>query len=143
MADLPNQDFPTILGPDANFNGELSFDKGMRLHGRFEGKITTPGKIHVASEAKMQATVEAGSINIEGEVNGNLTASDRIELKKSARYEGDLKAAKLIVEEGAIFSGHVSVGPDAVKKGASTPPSIGRPANGPVGPVASPALQRP
>jgi len=48
-------------------------------------------------------------------VHGNLSASDRIELKQTARYEGDLKAAKLVVDEGAVFSGHVSVGPDAVK----------------------------
>jgi hypothetical protein len=74
----------------------------------------------------MQADVEAGSIIIEGDVRGNLTATDRIELKQSARYEGDLSASKLVVDEGAVFSGHVTVGPDAVKGG--TPTSGGRPA---------------
>ena len=114
-------DFPTILGPDANFKGELSFDKGMRLMGKFEGKVNTPGRIHVAKEAKMSADVEAGGIVVEGEVHGNLSANDRIEMKNSARYEGDLRASKLIVEEGAAFSGHVTVGPDAVKNGQQTP----------------------
>ncbi len=106
-----NQEFPTILGADADFKGELKFEKGMRLMGRFEGKVTTPGRIHVAKEAHMQADVEAGGIVVEGEVMGNLSANDRIELKNSARYEGDLRASKLVVDEGAIFSGHVSVGP--------------------------------
>jgi cytoskeletal protein CcmA (bactofilin family) len=59
---------------------------------------------------------------VEGEVHGNLAAADRIELKTSARYEGDLRANKLVVEEGAVFTGHVSVGPDAVK--ANTPPRV-------------------
>jgi cytoskeletal protein CcmA (bactofilin family) len=118
MADASPQEYPTILGPDAVFKGELSFDKGMRLQGRLEGKITTPGRVHVAKEAKMAADVEAGAIFVEGEVHGNLTASDRIELKNSARYEGDLRASKLVVEEGAIFTGHVSVGPEAVKQRA-------------------------
>src|SRR6476660_4778432 len=108
-------DFPTILGPDANFKGELSFEKGMRLMGKFEGKVNTPGRIHVAKEAKMSADVEAGGIVVEGEVHGNLSANDRIELKQSARYEGDLRATKLVVDEGAVFSGHVTVGPDSVK----------------------------
>ena len=46
MADVTSsQEFPTILGPDANFKGELSFDKGMRVHGRVEGKITSAGQI--------------------------------------------------------------------------------------------------
>src|SRR3954462_4539954 len=108
-----NQEFPTILGPDAKLKGEISFDKGMRVHGQVEGKITSPGRLHVAREAKIQADVSAGSIIVEGEVRGNMTAGDRIELKQSARYEGDLRASKLVVDEGAVFSGHVNVGPDA------------------------------
>lgn len=127
MADGPNQanqgnqEFPTILGPDATFKGELSFEKGMRLMGRFEGKVTTPGRVHITREAKMAADVEAGGIVVEGEVQGNLSAADRIELKNSARYEGDLRASKLVVDEGAVFSGHVSVGPDSVKGGNQQP----------------------
>lgn len=133
MADLGNQDFPTVLGPDANFKGELTFDKGMRLQGRFEGKINTNGRLHVAKEAKMQADVDAGSITVEGDVKGNLTASDRIELKASSRYEGDLHASRLVVEEGAVFSGQVTVGPDAVKgRPSGAPPvSAGVPIGGP------------
>ncbi len=115
MADPVNQDFPTILGPDASFKGELSFEKGMRLHGKFEGKIITPGKLHIAKEAKMSADVDSGGITVEGEVTGNLTASDKIELKQSARYEGDLRTSRLVVDEGAILVGHVTVGPEAVK----------------------------
>jgi cytoskeletal protein CcmA (bactofilin family) len=129
MAEAANQDYPTILGPDATFKGELTFEKGMRLQGKFEGTIHTPGRLHVAKEARMQADVDAGSIIVEGAVKGNLSASDRIELKQSANYEGDLKASKLVVDEGAVFSGHVSVGPDAVKKTAPqpAPPLINRP----------------
>jgi cytoskeletal protein CcmA (bactofilin family) len=131
MAEVGPQDFPTVLGPDASFKGEMSFDKGMRLQGRFEGKITTGGRLHVAREARLQADVEAAAIIVEGEVKGNLNASDRIELKQSAHYEGDLRASKLVVDEGAVFSGHVTVGPEAVKNrpagsgGAQQP----RPAN--------------
>jgi cytoskeletal protein CcmA (bactofilin family) len=118
MADSAPQDYATIIGPDATFKGELSFDKGMRIHGRVEGKITTAGRVHVAKEAKLQADVEAGSILVEGEIHGNLAAGDRIELKNSARYEGDLRAGKLVVEEGAVFTGHVNVGPEAIKSPA-------------------------
>ncbi len=115
MADIGNQEYPTVLGPDASFKGELTFEKGLRLQGKFEGKITTAGRLHVAKEARMQADVESGAIIVEGDVKGNLVAADRIELKQSARYEGDLRAPKLTVDEGACFTGHVSVGPDAVK----------------------------
>src|SRR5438552_2752414 len=119
-----NQEFPTVLGPDASFKGELSFEKGLRLMGKFEGRITSAGRLHIAKEARMQADVESGAIIVEGEVKGNLVANDRIELKQSARLEGDLRATKLTVDEGAVFSGHVTVGPDAVK---NRPPQAGRP----------------
>jgi cytoskeletal protein CcmA (bactofilin family) len=115
MADTTSQDFPTILGPDASFKGELTFEKGMRLHGKFDGTINTPGRVHVSKEAKMQANVDAGAVIVEGDVHGNLSANDRIELKQTARYEGDLRASRLVVDEGAILVGHVTVGPDAVK----------------------------
>lgn len=129
MADNAGQEFPTIIGPDASFKGELSFEKGLRLQGKFEGKINTAGKLHIAREAKMNADVDAGAITVEGEVKGNLSANDRIELKASARYEGDLHASKLVVDEGAIFSGHVQVGPDSGKPRSpvSTGPSAARP----------------
>ena len=117
MAETGTQDTPTILGPDAVFKGEITFEKGMRLLGRFEGKITSGGRVQVAKEAKMQADVEAATIVIEGEVKGNLNCTDRIELKQSARYEGDLRTSRLVVDEGAVFSGHVTVGPDAIKGG--------------------------
>jgi cytoskeletal protein CcmA (bactofilin family) len=126
MADAPNaQDFPTVIGPDAAFKGEMTFEKGLRLQGRFEGRITTTGRLHVAKEARMQADVESGGITIEGEVKGALIASDRIDMRATARYEGDLRASKLTVEEGAAFSGHVTVGPDAVK---NRPPQQAAPA---------------
>jgi len=111
-----SQEYPTIIGPDASFKGELSFEKGLRLAGKFEGKINSVGRLHIAKEAKLTGDVEAGAIIVEGEVKGNLTAADRIELKSTARYEGDVHASKLVVDEGAAFNGHVTVGPDAVKK---------------------------
>ena len=93
----------------------------MRLLGRFEGKITSGGRLQVSKEAKMQADVEASTVVIEGEVRGTLNCTDRIELKQSARYEGDLRTARLVVDEGAVFSGHVTVGPDAIKGGKGAP----------------------
>ncbi|MGA2585020.1 MAG: polymer-forming cytoskeletal protein [Tepidisphaeraceae bacterium] len=138
MADA-SQDFPTVLGPDASFKGELSFEKGMRVHGKLEGKITSGGRLHVAKEAKLMADVDASAIIVEGEIHGNISASDRIELKNSARFEGDLRASKLVVEEGAVFSGHVSVGPEAAK--GSAKPSVSVSVARPMPPVGQPAPQ--
>ena len=138
MAEAGNQEYPTILGPDANFKGEMNFEKGLRLQGRFEGKMNTPGRLHIAKEARMQADVDCGALIVEGDVKGNLSANDRIELKSTARYEGDLRASKLTVDEGAIFNGHVSVGPEAVKgpkPGGAPGAAAGAPRVGATGPA--------
>jgi cytoskeletal protein CcmA (bactofilin family) len=141
MAETGSNDFPTILGPDASFKGDLTYEKGMRLQGKFEGNIMTPGRLHVSKEAKMQADVDAGAISVEGDVKGKLSANDRVELKQSARYEGDLTASKLVVDEGAILSGHVTVGPDAVKGKPSQPHGGGGHAHLPSKPAAMPVPQ--
>jgi cytoskeletal protein CcmA (bactofilin family) len=130
----PGGEFPTIIGPDAEFDGNLKFAKGLRLMGKLKGTAKTEGRLHVAREARMEADVEAGAITIEGEVKGNLSVNDRIELKESARYEGDLTASKLVVDAGAIFSGHVSVGPDVSKPRPGGPPNIAIHRPGPGGP---------
>lgn len=121
MPEVPSQDCATVLGPDVQFKGTLTFEKSLCIHGKFEGNLTSTGLLHVARDGKLQAEVQAGSIVIEGDVRGPLVASDRIELKQTAHCEGDLRAARLIVDAGAVFSGHVTVGPEAVNKQASKP----------------------
>ena len=113
-------DFTTVIGPDAVFKGELSFEKGVRVDGKIEGKIATKGYLGVSQGGKLQADVEAGNITVEGQVTGNLNANDRVELRKTARLKGDIRASKLLVAEGAAFTGQCQVGPDA---GASPAPN--------------------
>jgi len=112
---MADQEFTTVLGPDVSIKGELTFEKAVRLQGKFEGEVRTAGVLHVDRGASMTGDVKAGNVRVDGTVRGNLSATGRIELKESSDHEGDLTAAKLVVEEGAVFKGHVSVGPNAIK----------------------------
>ena len=109
-ATVNESDFPTIIGPDANFKGELSFEKSVKVLGSFEGRIITNGSLEVAVGGKIQADIEAGNINVEGDIHGNIAASDSIELKKTARLRGDIRCERLTVVDGAAFVGHCEVG---------------------------------
>jgi cytoskeletal protein CcmA (bactofilin family) len=114
MIDKGNSgDFTTVIGQDAKFKGELSFEKGVRVDGLVEGKITTKGSLAISQAGKVRADVNAGAVVVEGQVNGNLASNGRVELRQTARLQGDIVAAKLLVAEGASFTGHCSVGPDA------------------------------
>src|SRR5262245_7831306 len=103
-------DFSTIIGADAQFKGELTFQGGVRIDGQLEGTVQTQGKILVTKGGKLRAEVKAGSVAVEGQVDGNLTAEDKIELRASAQLRGDVKASKLLVVEGATFIGRCAVG---------------------------------
>jgi cytoskeletal protein CcmA (bactofilin family) len=109
-------EFPTIIGPDAKFKGELNFEKGVKIMGGFEGRITTAGVLVVAPEGMIQADVEAGTVTVEGEISGNVSAKDLVELKNTAKLHGDLQCERLIVIDGARFTGHCNVGNGATSQ---------------------------
>jgi len=112
MADPTNT---TVIGPDTHIKGDMSFDSTARILGTFEGKITAKGELQVANGATCRAAVEASKVLVDGEVDGNLTARERVELTSKAKMKGDLVSARLVVAEGASFTGHCTVGPDAAK----------------------------
>ncbi len=116
------QEFSTVIGADAKFKGELAFEGGVRVDGTFEGSIKTPGKVLISQKGTMKAEIEAGSITVEGNVQGNLNAQDRVELNASCKLNGDIKASKLIVKEGAVFVGRCEVG-GTLPKGAGGSPA--------------------
>ena len=105
----------TTIGPDTHIKGDMTFDGTARLLGSFEGTITAKGELQVANGATCKATVDAAKVIVDGEVEGNMTARERVELTAKARVKGDVISPRLVVAEGASFVGHVSVGPDAGK----------------------------
>ncbi len=114
MAEI-NGEFPTVIGADARFKGELSFEKGVRIEGHFDGQIRSKGILHVAEGARISANVEAGNLRIEGECKGNLLVSEKLHLMATAKVEGDLRATRLEIADGAIFVGNVAVGQSAME----------------------------
>jgi len=109
MADS-TQEYGTVIGADANFKGELSFDSAAKLLGKFEGSINAKGRIHVADGSKCKATVKAKEISVEGHIEGNVEAMDRVEIKNKGIVTGDITAARMIMSEGASIDGHCRIG---------------------------------
>jgi cytoskeletal protein CcmA (bactofilin family) len=105
----------TILSNDAEFKGALTFKGNLRVDGKFEGEINSPGAVHIGPEGELKAEVNVGSSIVEGKVTGNITAQDRIELRSTAKLYGDIKASRLIINEGVIFVGKCEVNPSGGK----------------------------
>ena len=121
MVAVPGKDeYPTVIGADARFNGQLSFDGSVRIDGSFEGSIKTPGKVFISQSGKVKAEIEAGNITIDGSVEGNISTEGRIQLNATCKLKGDVAAAKMTMAEGATWSGRCDVGPNAAKGGGKT-----------------------
>src|ERR1051326_3288070 len=93
MAETANQ--TTIIGSDTHIKGDMTFDGTAKILGTFEGKITAKGDLHVADGATCKAVVEAGKVTVDGLVDGNVTARERVELTGKARMKGDLVSPRL------------------------------------------------
>ncbi len=115
MAEI-NGEFPTVIGADAKFKGELTFERGVRIEGTFNGHIKSKGTLHIAEGAKVDAQgIEAANVKVEGECKGNLFVSEKLNLMATAKMEGDLRTTRLEIADGAIFMGNVIVGQGAAE----------------------------
>jgi cytoskeletal protein CcmA (bactofilin family) len=108
----------TFLGTDVEFKGSLKFKDQLRINGRFEGELSSSGTVHVGPQGDVKAEIAVGNAVVEGAVDGNITATERVELRSTARMMGDITASKLVVEEGVVFVGRCEVSSDR----ASTAP---------------------
>lgn len=103
--DISNADNHAVLGAGAEFSGKLSFRGSVRIDGVFSGEITTDGVLVIGCGARVEATMETGSLVVNGSFNGTVVASEAVELKKTARFYGNISAPSLVIEQGAIYEG--------------------------------------
>ena len=93
------------LGRGVRLEGKLKFSGTVRVEATFRGEIVTDGVLVVGERAKVDAEISCGTVVVEGELNGNVTASSAVELRPTARLHGDVETPALSVDRGAIFEG--------------------------------------
>ena len=95
-----------FVGVHSAVTGETSFRGMLRVDGRLSGRVRSEdGTLIVSAGGRVDAHVEVAVVKINGTVNGNVSASELIELGRSARVTGDIQTPALVVEQGAIFEG--------------------------------------
>ena len=111
-----------VIGPSLDLTGELSGAEDLLVEGRVQGKIRLPqNAVTVGSKGRVSADVQARLIEIEGEVDGQLSADELIVLRKSARVKGDLTSPRVVIEDGAKFKGTIDMEPKRAAGGAAGP----------------------
>ncbi len=98
------------LGPGIQVKGQISGDEDLHVDGRIEGPISLGGhRLSVGSSAELTSEIVAREVVIQGKVDGDLRARDRIEIKKNGHVTGDLTTARIHIEEGAFFKGSIEI----------------------------------
>ena len=116
------------LSSDVEIKGTLKFQNDLVFDGKIEGEIQSNATLTIGKSAHVQGELKTKSVIIHGSVQGNIDAAERVELKATAQLIGDLRAGRIIIEDGATFVGKSEVSPN--KSGlprTDTRPSGGAP----------------
>ena len=95
----------TTLGRETNFRGTMHFQESLKIVGRFEGEIVSPGFLYVEQGAVIKANIRVSSIVVGGTVRGNIEASDKLEMLSTGQVVGNIKTSKLKIADGVVFEG--------------------------------------
>ena len=109
------------IGKSVVIKGELSGSEDLIIDGQIEGSIDLKNcSLTVGPNGSVKANVSAKSIIVQGKVDGSLTATDRLDLRKSAVVTGDVSTQRIAIEEGAFLKGKVDIQKETGKGTASS-----------------------
>ena len=109
---VDDKELTAFLSNGTNFKGDLTFEGTVRIDGRFEGNINSKDSLVIGENAVVDAEVHVGRVIISGRVSGNIAAQDAVEINSKAQVHGNIKLSgnKLVIHEGAVFSGGCEMG---------------------------------
>lgn len=114
-AAAPAADGRAYLDRGSKISGKLMFDGPARIDGEVDGEIVAKDGLNIGETAVVTAQIKAASIVVAGKVSGDITGSQKIEIRPSAKVVGNLAAPLLVIQEGALFEGHCSMQPEVAR----------------------------
>jgi cytoskeletal protein CcmA (bactofilin family) len=108
------------IGKSVSIKGEVSGSEDLYVDGQLEGSVQLDGNsLTIGPNGRVHANVVAKNVTVGGQLDGNIQASERTEMRKSAVVNGDVQTRRIAIEEGAYFKGKLEILPD--KKFQNTP----------------------
>jgi cytoskeletal protein CcmA (bactofilin family) len=114
------EDSTTIFGKNLKITGNVSGEGNMIIMGSFEGEFNLKGQLKVSQGARVKGDFNATSIAINGNVEGNLTAAEKIHMDNTARINGRIVTPKVSILDGAVFDGEMQMGKKSTRASKPT-----------------------
>jgi len=111
----------TILGQGSKFKGEVELKGTIRVDGEFDGKIDGPDTLIIGKSGVVKANVVVKNAIIGGKLQGNIVASNKIELQTGSHVQGDIETVRLVIDEGVFFEGNCRMGASSKPKQQQPP----------------------
>src|SRR5205809_7517133 len=108
-----------VLSSDVEVKGHLKFAGELTFDGKLEGEVQTDGVLNLGDSAVINGNINAQSVVVRGKINGNISAKEKIEIKTKTELFGDIRAVKLVIEEGVTFVGKSEVNRNKVSPTAA------------------------
>ena len=100
----------TTIGPSVTFSGELTSTEDLQIDGHVTGHVLVrDAALTIGEEGRVRADVRGSRVVVRGHVSGSIVASERIELAPSARVDGSLSANRIVIVDGAQFTGRIDM----------------------------------
>jgi cytoskeletal protein CcmA (bactofilin family) len=110
-----------VLNSDVELKGTLKFTGELTFDGKLDGDINSEGSLTLGENAVVKGNINVNTVVMRGKINGNVTAREKIEIKSKTELFGDVRAPKLVIEEGVTFVGKTEVNPNKVAPSAPPP----------------------
>jgi len=120
---FPDLRGPAIIGKSVMIKGQIFSREDLTIDGEVDGSVELQEhRLTVGPHGKLQAGVKAREIVVLGTIHGNVEASDKIDIRKDAKLVGDIKTARIVIEDGAYFKGSIDIARPEISKPAAAPP---------------------
>ncbi|HEX5398088.1 MAG TPA: polymer-forming cytoskeletal protein [Verrucomicrobiae bacterium] len=119
-----------VLSSDVEVKGNLKFSGELTFEGKLDGEIQTDGVLNLGDTAVVNGNISAQSVVVRGKINGNVSAREKVDIKSKTELFGDIRASKLVIEEGVTYVGKTEVNPNKVAPNVTPlrPPEPHKPA---------------
>ncbi len=107
---------PNMIGPGTKITGDIDTNGDIRIDGQIEGNINSKGKVVIGANGNVKGEINCVNAEISGSLNGKISASELLFLKATSKFNGEIKAGKLSIEPGALFSGTCTMGSNFAQK---------------------------